>query len=78
MPTAAILDLFVDLGSEVVLEIPTENDPMVKTLMRHKRAGTHDAYTLAAIEEQAAARFTVADRLELPGGTRVLLHLLPR
>jgi hypothetical protein len=78
VPTAAILDSFVSLGGEVVLEIPTENDPMVKTLMRHKRAGTHDAYTLDAIEAQIDDRFAVADRRELPGGTRVLFHLRPR
>jgi hypothetical protein len=78
VPTAAILDNFASLGSEIVLEIPTENDPMVKTLMRHKRAGTHDAYTLEAIEAQIADRFTVAERNELPGGTRVLFHLRPR
>ena len=77
VPTAAILDHFRSLGSEVVLEIPTEDDPMVQTLMRHKRAGTHDAYTLDTIEAQATDRFTVTDRLTLPGGTRVLLHLQP-
>jgi hypothetical protein len=78
VPTVAILDNFVALDSEVVLEIPTENDPMVKTLMRHKRAGTHDAYTLAVIEGQIDERFDVHERTELPGGTRVLLHLTPR
>ncbi|MDW3219479.1 MAG: hypothetical protein R8F63_12785 [Acidimicrobiales bacterium] len=77
VPTTAILDHFAALGGEVVLEIPTEDDPMVKTLLRHKRAGTHDAYTLDAIEAQAADRFAVAERLALPGGTRVLLHLVP-
>lgn len=78
VPTAAILDTFASLGGEVVLEVPTEDDPMVKTLLRHKRAGTHDTYTLAVIEAQVDDRFTVADRQELPGGTRVLFHLHPR
>ena len=78
VPTAAILDTFAALGGEVVLEVPTEDDPMVKTLLRHKRAGTHDSYALAAIEAQVGDRFTVADRQELPGGTRVLFHLHPR
>lgn len=78
VPTSAILDLFVRLGSEVVLEVPTENDQMVKTLMRHKRAGTHDAFTLEAIEAQINERFEVREREELPGGTRVLFHLAPK
>lgn len=78
IPTPAILDRLADLGGEVVLEIPSETDPMVTTLMGHKRAGTHRDYRLADIEAQAAERFDVRDRLELPGGTRVLLHLTPR
>jgi len=78
VPTSAILDNFVSLDSEVVLEIPTENDQMVKTLLRHKRAGTHDAYTLDTIEAQINDRFDVRSREELPGGTRVIFHLAPR
>jgi len=78
VPTSAILDNFVTLDSEIVLEIPTENDQMVKTLLRHKRAGTHDAYTLEAIEAQINDRFDVRTREELPGGTRVIFHLAPR
>jgi hypothetical protein len=78
VPTAAILDTFVALDSEIILEIPTENDPMVKTLKGHKRAGTHDDYTLAVIEGQIDERFDVRERAELPGGTRVLFHLAPR
>jgi len=78
VPTSAILDNFVSLDSEIVLEIPTENDQMVKTLLRHKRAGTHDAYTLDAIEAQIGDRFDVRSREELPGGSRVIFHLAPR
>lgn len=78
VPTSAILDNFASLGAEVVLEIPTEGDQMVKTLMRHKRAGTHDAYTLDAIESQIDDRFDVRRREELPGGSRVIFHLTPR
>ena len=78
IPTAAILDLFRDLRAEVVLEIPTEADPMVKTLMGHKRAGVHGDYTAANIEAQVADRFDVRTRTDLPGGTRILLHLTPK
>ena len=78
VPTDAILDFLVDLDAEVVLEVPTESDPMVARLKGNKRAGTHDAYTLAAIEAQAGLRFEVRQREELAGGTRVLFHLAPR
>lgn len=75
VPTSSILDLFQSLGSEIVLEVPTEDDQMVKTLMRHKRAGTHDEYTLEHIERQIEERFDVREREILPGETRVLFHL---
>ena len=78
VPTESILDFFADLGAEVVLEVPTESDPMVQRLKGNKRAGTHDGYTLAAIEAQAELRFEVRQREELAGGTRVLLHVVPR
>ena len=78
VPTTAILDRLAALDAEIVLEVPTEHDPMVARLKRHKRAGTHDAYTLGAIESQIEGRFEVRERTELPGGTRVLFHLAPR
>lgn len=78
VPTEAILDLLADLGAEVVLEVPTESDPMVARLKGNKRSGIHDAYTLATIETQARARFEVRQREELEGGTRILFHLAPR
>jgi hypothetical protein len=78
VPVAEVLDLFVDLGCEVVLEIPGEDDPMVRRLLAGKRHGVHDTYTTAAIEAAVAERFEVRERLELAGGTRVLCHLAPR
>ena len=78
VPTAAILDFFFDLNAEVVLEVPAESDQMVKQLKSHKRAGAHDAYTLATIEAQINQRFDVRQREQLPGGTRVLFHLYPK
>jgi len=78
VPTAAILDFLFDLDAEVVLEVPAESDKMVKRLKSHKRAGTHDAYTLGTIEAQINQRFDVRQRSELPGGTRVLFDLTPK
>ncbi len=78
VPTAAILDFLRDLDSQVVLEVPAESDRMVKELKSHKRAGTHDAYTLRVIEAQINERFDVRRRSELPGGTRVLFDLTPK
>lgn len=78
VPTAAVLDFFFELNAEVVLEVPKESDQMVKELKSHKRAGTHDGYTLGAIETQINQRFDVREREQLPGGTRLLFHLSPK
>ena len=40
IPTESIVGFLADLAAEVVLEVPTESDPMVRTLMDSKRAGT--------------------------------------
>jgi len=78
VPTAAILDFLFELDAEVVLEVPTESDLMVRELKSHKRAGAHDAYALAVIETQINERFDVRRRSELKGGARVLFDLAPR
>ena len=78
VPTAAILDFLHDLDAQLILEVPAESDQMVKELKSHKRAGTHDAYTLEVIEAQIKERFDVRRRVELPGGTRTLFDLTPR
>jgi ribosomal protein L11 methylase PrmA len=75
VPTSAVLDMLASVGDEVLLEVPSETDPMVKSLKRQKRAGTHDSYDLASIEAQIRERFQVRERVELPSGTRVLFHL---
>ncbi len=78
VPTAEFLDLLVDLGTSVVLEFPTEDDPMVKRLLRNKREGVHDDYNLATITKQIEDRFAVERQVTLPSGTRVLFELNPR
>lgn len=78
VPIASVLDLFHDLDSEMVLEIPTEQDPMVRRLVARKTAGVHDDYTIEIIEAGIRERFDVRERCELPGGTRVAFHLAPK
>ena len=77
VPTSEVLDLLVDLGSEVVIEFPTERDPMVERLVRNKREGVHAGYSLERFDHEVAERFTVRRREELASGTRVLFHLAP-
>jgi hypothetical protein len=78
VPISEVLELLVDLGSECILEFPTEQDPMVKRLLRNKREGIHDDYCLASFRKQADQRFVIERTLELGSGTRVLFHLTPR
>lgn len=78
VPIDEALDLFAGLGSELVLEVPTEDDPMVRRLLRGKRAGTHDDFTLATFERAIDDRFEVRRREDLPSGTRVMFELAPR
>jgi SAM-dependent methyltransferase len=63
-------------GAEVVVEVPTEDDPMVRRLLADKRGGRAGDSSLAAFE-RAAASYRTLDREELAGGTRVLFHLAP-
>lgn len=78
VPLGEILDLLRSLDAVVVLEFPSEDDPMVRSLMRNKRAGVHDAYRLATFEQLLEPAFEVARREELASGTRVLFELRPR
>ena len=76
VPTAAFLDLVRGFGAESVIEFPTEDDPMVKRLLRDRREGVHDGYTLSQFERQIHERFDVRRREVLD--TRVLFELTPR
>ncbi len=77
VPLDEIVDQFADLGSEVVVEFPGPDDPMVKRLLRNKREGTHRDYSVERFEAAIARRFDVRRREELPSGTRTLYHVVP-
>ncbi len=78
VPLGAIVTLLAELGGEVVVELPTPADPMVEKLLRNKREGIHDDYTVQVFERELGARFDLRDREELPSGTRILYHAVPR
>lgn len=73
VPLVLVVDLLADLAPDVVVELPTRDDPMVQRLLARKRPGQHDDYGLASFEALAAERFDVVARHEL--ATRVLFHL---
>ncbi|MDY7100412.1 MAG: class I SAM-dependent methyltransferase [Actinomycetota bacterium] len=78
VPLDEIAELLVDLGSEVVVEVPHVDDPMTQRLLATKRAELFNAYGIEAWEAAIAGRFDVAAREELPGGSRTIYHLTPR
>ena len=66
-----------ELDSEVVVEFPHRDDPMVQRLLGPKRADAHPDYSLETFDEILRTRFRVVESLELPSGTRTLYHGVP-
>jgi len=77
VPLGAFVGLLADLGGDVVVEFPTPDDPMVQRLLRNKREGVHDEYTVETFEGELATRFAIESREVLPSQTRILYHLTP-
>lgn len=78
VPPFEVVSWLADMESEVVLEIPHEDDPMVQRLRRAKREDLGSMYTVEAFESAIDVMFDVRRRQVLPSGTRTLLHLTPR
>lgn len=78
VPPVEVVAWLADMGAEVVLEIPHEDDPMVKRLLRAKREDLESMYSVAAFDTAIDEAFDVRRREVLPSGTRTLLHLTPR
>ena len=47
-------------------------------LVRNKREGIHDDYTVPNFEAALSRRYDVVRRQELPGGTRICYHATPK
>jgi hypothetical protein len=78
VPLPDVIDFFADVTPELVIEFPTPDDQMVKRLLRNKREGIHDDYTLERFEACLADRFDIRRREELEAGTRIMYHAVRR
>ncbi len=78
VPISEFVAFLADAGADVVVEFPGPDDPMVQRLLRNKREGIHDDYTVDGFEAALADRFDVRRREVLPSGTRVCYHATPR
>lgn len=77
VPPEQIVEWFTELSTEVVVEVPHRDDPMVQRLLRTKRSGVFDHYRLETFDALFRERFVVRDELVLPSGARTLYHLAP-
>ncbi len=77
VPIAQIVEWLAEPGSEVVLEVPHEDDPMVVRLLRAKRPGTFEHYTAAHFDREIRKWFKVQDAVLLSSRTRTMYSLTP-
>ena len=78
VPVPEYLSWLADLGTELVIEFPTRDDPRVAALLARKREGAHPDYDLEPFERALGERFEIDRREELAGGTRILYAARPR
>ena len=78
VPVPEFLSWLAELGTALVIEFPTRDDPRVAALLRRKKAGAHPDYDREPFERALADRFEIERTEELAGGTRILYHANPR
>jgi SAM-dependent methyltransferase len=78
VPVREFIDWLRSLGSELVIEFPTREDPMVKQLLAPKREGLHPDYELGFFERTLKDAFVVERSERLESGTRVLYYARPK
>jgi SAM-dependent methyltransferase len=78
VPIREIVDWFASLGSALVVEFPTREDPMVQKLLAPKREGLHPDYELGFFERCLGEAFDVQRSERLESGTRVLYFATPK
>jgi SAM-dependent methyltransferase len=78
VPVKEFLDWLASLGSALVIEFPTRDDPMVQKLLAPKREGLHPDYELDFFERALNDAFDVERSERLASGTRVLYFARPK
>ena len=78
VPVREFVDWLASLGSALVIEFPTREDPMVQKLLAGKRDGLHPDYELDYFERVLGEAFEVERSERLESGTRVLYFARPK
>jgi hypothetical protein len=77
VPLREVVHWLRGLDCEVIVEFPHRDDPMVQRLLGAKRDDAHPDYSSETFQVLLDSHFRIADRLELPSGTRTLYRVLP-
>lgn len=77
VPLRHVLDWLASFNCEVVIEMLTKEDPMVKKLLLN-RVDQYDDFSVESFEALAAPGFQVLNKTEIMAGKRFLYHLAPR
>jgi hypothetical protein len=77
VPVRQFVEWLASLGSSVVIEFMTREDPMVKRLLAAKRVD-HGDYERGFFEQVVSESFEIERSEELPSGSRILYSLHPR
>jgi SAM-dependent methyltransferase len=78
VPVPEFLSWLAELGTALVIEFPTRDDPRVASLLMRKKAGAHPDYDREPFERALAERLEIERTEELAGGTRILYYARPR
>jgi hypothetical protein len=78
VPVKEFLSWLAALGTSLVIEFPTREDPMVKKLLGPKREGLHPDYERENFERELVETFDVERRERLKSGTRLLYFARPK
>ena len=74
IPLREFISWLASLGSDLVIEFVTRDDPMVQTLLRHKADHYTDYETWTYFERCLADTFAIDQHETLASGTRLLYY----
>jgi hypothetical protein len=77
VPPASFLEWLAGLGTALVIEFPTREDPMVQRLLAAKGPRANPDYETDAFERALERHWRVERREALPSGTRILYRAVP-
>jgi SAM-dependent methyltransferase len=78
VPVREFIDWLASLGTSLVIEFPTREDPMVQKLLAAKREGLHSDYEREFFERCLSEAFDVERSERLASGTRLLYFARPK